>query len=436
MKTVTIIYFWLFPILLLAPKFNKAQDINNAQDTSVIARFTEKMNSLQNTLQYEKDAAKKKVLTQQIIDDLKLFDKDPSKKHLVDRGNWMLSIASILSQDYTMFKTYFDPLPMAFKDQLISSSTTEFAAWPQGSSFALDYMESRKKEKQADLEGLAKNSKIEKTAFARVNEDYHYWLLSLSQLYILTGKANEAKKQLSALQSHFGIQSTNLNKITAVINEQQYGADSTISLLEKYISLARFDDKMLAQLKRLYIQKHASDTGFNDYLSHIKSTYIDKIQKELPHMEVKEEAPLFTLKNIKGEEISLAALKGKVVILDFWATWCGPCRASFPTMQELVNDYKKKGDDVAFLFISTGERGNRPDTVVMNYLKTTNYTFEVLLDLVTDNVANNYKINGLPTKLIIDRDGFIRFKPGHRDDYYYMKKEMETMIDYLLREKS
>lgn len=77
----------------------------------------------------------------------------------------------------------------------------------------------------------------------------------------------------------------------------------------------------------------------------------------------------------------------------------------------------------------------RPDTVVMNYLKTTDYTFEVLLDRVKDRVADTYKISSLPTKLIIDRDGIIRFRPVQRDDYYYMKKEMEAMIGYLLHQK-
>src|ERR1700748_85368 len=68
--------------------------------------------------------------------------------------------------------------------------------------------------------------------------------------------------------------------------------------------------------------------------------------------EVNQSAPDFKLKDIDGKEISLASLNGKIVIVDFWATWCGPCKASFPGMQLAVNNFKND-KDVVFLFIDT-----------------------------------------------------------------------------------
>ena len=81
-----------------------------------------------------------------------------------------------------------------------------------------------------------------------------------------------------------------------------------------------------------------------------------------------EEAPQFTLKNLDGETISLTSLKGKTVILDFWATWCGPCKASFPGMQEVVKKYEND-ENVSLLFVDTFEDGKKREENVAKFIK-------------------------------------------------------------------
>jgi tetratricopeptide (TPR) repeat protein/thiol-disulfide isomerase/thioredoxin len=110
-------------------------------------------------------------------------------------------------------------------------------------------------------------------------------------------------------------------------------------------------------------------------------------------------APDFRLKKLGGGEISLAEFKGKVVLLDFWATWCGPCRAEMPEFEKLHQELSSK--DVVILALDF----NEPQETVAEYIKKEKYTFPVLLSEGTDVVSNRYGIHTFPTTLAIDKTG-------------------------------
>lgn len=156
-------------------------------------------------------------------------------------------------------------------------------------------------------------------------------------------------------------------------------------------------------------QLTAQDHRFDRQLS---SIYHERPQKKSLKAENFEPAPAFTLQDMEGKEISLADLKGKVVVLDFWATWCAPCIKSFPAMQMAVDKYKND-PAVEFLFINTWEQRDDPTEFVKQFLSKRGFDFKVLFDKKDpvskrNPVVESYEVSGIPVKFIIDANGNIR----------------------------
>lgn len=154
--------------------------------------------------------------------------------------------------------------------------------------------------------------------------------------------------------------------------------------------------------------KKKSDAGFDEYLAKLEMAAKEKKWEELAKEMINEAAPKFSLKDFEGKDVSLASLKGKVVIADFWATWCGPCIASMPAMKKAQEKLAANGD-VAFVFIDTWESAENKKQNAQDFMTKNNYPFHVLLD-ENDKVVADFKVNGIPTKFIIDKAGNIRFK--------------------------
>ena len=139
-----------------------------------------------------------------------------------------------------------------------------------------------------------------------------------------------------------------------------------------------------------------------------------------------EAAPDFSLRDIDGKEVSLAAYKGKVVLVNFWATWCGPCKLEMPHLDKMDRDLESKGFEV--LSISTDDA--RASSKVKPLVKRGGYGFTVLLDKDTSVVAQYNPAKTLPYNVLIDRSGNIHkvyqgYNPG---DEVELRHDIESLL--------
>jgi cytochrome c biogenesis protein CcmG/thiol:disulfide interchange protein DsbE len=112
-------------------------------------------------------------------------------------------------------------------------------------------------------------------------------------------------------------------------------------------------------------------------------------------------APVFSLEELEGSQVALSDFRGQPVMLNFWATWCPPCRAEMPAIQNVAARYRD--DDLVVLLINQGEEA----ATVREYQAGTSLVATVLLD-PRGSVASAYRVRALPTTVFIDREGRIR----------------------------
>ncbi len=184
--------------------------------------------------------------------------------------------------------------------------------------------------------------------------------------------------------------------------------DKGYSVAENFIKEGNATEKMFGSYRDLYMKKEGSEQGFNEHLAELRKIAKDNLIKEVERELVNYAAPKFNLKNLEGENITKESLNGKIVIVDFWATWCPPCRASFPTMKKAVEKYQTN-KDVQFYFVNTGDYEEDRVNRIKKFLADRECPFDVLLDREENRLSDAFKVEGIPTKFFLDKNGNVRY---------------------------
>jgi peroxiredoxin len=126
-------------------------------------------------------------------------------------------------------------------------------------------------------------------------------------------------------------------------------------------------------------------------------------------------APDFALKSSSGENLRLSEYRGDVVMVNFWATWCGPCRQEMPLLDEMYSKYERVG--FSLLGVNIDENSSK----AMNMVSELGVSFPVLFD-TRKEVSKLYEVDAMPVTVIIDREGTVRYvhhgyKPGYEQMY-------------------
>lgn len=141
---------------------------------------------------------------------------------------------------------------------------------------------------------------------------------------------------------------------------------------------------------------------------------LNKVELEPFKVEYPEEAflaPSFELESLTGGKLNLLNYRGKVVFINFWATWCSTCEVEMPSMEKLYQRFKDHGFEMLTISV------DKDPSLIEPFMKKYNLTFPVLLDPDSDVAKKKYKTTGVPETFIVNREGIIVFKKIGPDDW-------------------
>lgn len=167
--------------------------------------------------------------------------------------------------------------------------------------------------------------------------------------------------------------------------------------------------------------------GAEDFALAKPDGYREYGKRKAAGLTVGDAAPEFTLKDGDGKEVSLRDLRGKIVLLDFWATWCGPCKMVMPHVQKLHEKYKDKPVEVYGISTWESSRRRRPGDPV-EFMKDRKYTYGCLVE--GDAVAAQYGVKGIPTFYVVGPEGKILYTGSGAAPQ--IKAQLEKVIEEAL----
>ncbi|MBO9204185.1 MULTISPECIES: redoxin domain-containing protein [Niastella] len=266
---------------------------------------------------------------------------------------------------------------------------------------------------------------------------YRGYSTSIARIYL---KQKENDSALAYIQKAYAEGKNGAVNYTYSEILQALGRDKeAFEKADEFVQTGEAEKQFKEMHKALYEKLNTGGKPYAEYMKEMEAAITKKVIENLKNTIVNKPSPAWVLKDVNGNTVNSESLKGKVVVLDFWATWCGPCKRSFPAMQMAVNKFKDN-PNVQFLFIHTWEKGAGDATAAAKkYIDDNKFPFQVLMDLKdpetgSNNVVESFGISGIPTKFILDKNGNIRFRvTGFTGSDEAAVEEISAMIEMVER---
>ena len=237
---------------------------------------------------------------------------------------------------------------------------------------------------------------------------------------------------------------SDLNEAHVTILDRTGHGDQVLDVLEQCARANALTPALQERLQQAYDEAAAPRGDFDTYMQSLKSDdEAEAMKREIREHLVKVPVEPFVLERMNGGKEKSKNWGDKIVVLDFWATWCGPCKMAFPGMQMAVDKYADD-PEVAFFFIDTQENGDDYKQRVCDYFAENDFTFNVLFDGQKEGASSNnevfsrfskmFKSSGIPRKVVL-KDGYMRYtSEGYCGSPSKLADEISYIIEILKEE--
>jgi thiol-disulfide isomerase/thioredoxin len=221
--------------------------------------------------------------------------------------------------------------------------------------------------------------------------------------------------------------------LAELLEKQQRSDDALKFALQAFVLAISGDEQVdlkdiRGRMGRLYSARKKGETGLGDRLLETWDKLTREREERLARLENNRanlgitDPFLFKLTKIDGSPLEMSTLRGKIVVMNFWATWCGPCRTELPLFQKTIDKYRAD-QEVVFLAVTTDEDRE----YVQPYLKQNNHNLPVVF---AENIDNHFNVSAIPTTIILNREGQVSFRMrgfNPNDDFVaFLSEKIET----------